>query len=283
MCFPGMIVFFLSVAASCAWFRNFDANSALKNNEYAEAADSYLKAIASGGKSPELPYDAALCLANLNRADEAFRHLDMAIEFGWRNCERLQSDADFALLRSDPRWEALVRSCSDSRAKSAQSVGYSLRWDLLGRFAKDQKARTANPPDPLEITRIDADNTAWMKRVVRVHGWPGISLVGPDGAQAAWLLAQHADRDHDFQRECLSLLQAAYENGEATGADVAYLTDRVLVAEGKKQIYGTQFRTEKGESQPYPIEDEGNLDARRRQMGLEPFAEYEQFMKSYSP
>src|SRR5207244_6160203 len=88
---------------------------------------------------------------------------------------------------------------------------------------------------------IDADNTAWLKDVVRRHGWPGCSLVGAEAANAAWLLVQHADRDPAFQRECLSLMEAAVAAGDASPADLAYLTDRVLRAEGKPQRYGTQF------------------------------------------
>jgi hypothetical protein len=40
----------------------------------------------------------------------------------------------------------------------------------------------------------DRRNTRWLARLVRRDGWPGISVAGADGAHAAWLLAQHADR-----------------------------------------------------------------------------------------
>jgi hypothetical protein len=41
-------------------------------------------------------------------------------------------------------------------------------------------------------------------------------LVGEDGAHAAWLLAQHADRDPAFQRRCLDLLTQAVAGREAS-------------------------------------------------------------------
>jgi hypothetical protein len=50
------------------------------------------------------------------------------------------------------------------------------------------------------LQAVDAANTARMKRIVAERGWPGRSLVGDDGAQAAWLLVQHADHDPAFQR-----------------------------------------------------------------------------------
>jgi hypothetical protein len=50
--------------------------------------------------------------------------------------------------------------------------------------------------------------------------------VGAGGAQAAWLLARHADHDRPSQRRCPALLQEAVQKGEADGAQLAYLTDR---------------------------------------------------------
>jgi hypothetical protein len=59
----------------------------------------------------------------------------------------------------------------------------------------------------LAVLEIDAEATAFLKMVVDEHGWPGISLVGEDGASAAWLLAQHADADPEFQAPVLKLME----------------------------------------------------------------------------
>ena len=42
---------------------------------------------------------------------------------------------------------------------------------------------------------VDLANTTRLREIVSADGWPGRSLVGTDGAHAAWLLAQHADPD----------------------------------------------------------------------------------------
>jgi hypothetical protein len=55
---------------------------------------------------------------------------------------------------------------------------------------------------------------------------------------------------------------------------LAYLTDRVQVAEGHKQVYGTQFHDVNGKQEPYPIENEADLAGRREKVGLPPMAEY---------
>jgi hypothetical protein len=145
--------------------------------------------------------------------------------------------------------------------------------ELVKKLGKD-KGLSADLPEFKELREIDQKNSARMKEIVAKYGWPGKSLVGEDGAQNAWLLVQHADHDRAFQKQCLKLLEEAAKKGEVTKQHVAYLTDRVLVGEGKKQRYGTQFKQENGQSVPQPIEDEANVDKRRAEVGLEPLAEY---------
>jgi hypothetical protein len=73
-----------------------------------------------------------------------------------------------------------------------------LRAELLRRVETDQVARKAL--DGEAMRDADGENLPWLKGVIAAHGWPGASLVGTDGAHAAWLLAQHADADPAFQR-----------------------------------------------------------------------------------
>jgi len=148
----------------------------------------------------------------------------------------------------------------------------ALRTELLRRVAIDQAARKSVDLDG--IREADAENLPWLKAVVAARGWPGASLVGTDGAHAAWLLAQHADDDPAFQRRCLDLMTAAVDAGEATPRELAYLTDRVLLAEGRQQVYGTQVTRKDGRFVPLDLRDPDGLDARRATAGLEPFAEY---------
>lgn len=153
-----------------------------------------------------------------------------------------------------------------------------LRDELLRRAARDQAVRTAVPqgeswPEHIreECRLVDADNTSFMKAVIAEHGWPGHDLVRERAAISAWLMVQHADQDPDFQRVALEQLKSAVAAGQARPADLAYLIDRIRVAEGRAQTYGTQY----GPSGPRPIEDPARLDERRAQVGLGPHAEYD--------
>lgn len=134
-----------------------------------------------------------------------------------------------------------------------------------------------------QLEAVDAENRAWLSGIVDAHGWPMISRVGPQGAHDAWLLAQHADADPDFQERCLALLRAAVPAGEADGKDLAYLEDRVAIARGREQIYGTQFHLVDGVMLPKPIADPDRVDERRAAVGLGTLAEYtEQIRKVYA-
>ena len=63
--------------------------------------------------------------------------------------------------------------------------------------------------------------------------------------------------------------------GDAAPRFLAYLTDRVRLAEGRLQVYGTQFMTAAtGAQVPHPIEDAEHVDERRAAVGLPPIAEY---------
>ena len=67
-------------------------------------------------------------------------------------------------------------------------------------------------------------------------------------------------------------MKAANERGEIPSNKFAWLVDRILVKQGKPQLYGTEF--EYGSNKVAPIADSGNLNARRKKMGFPPFSEH---------
>jgi LSD1 subclass zinc finger protein len=148
-----------------------------------------------------------------------------------------------------------------------------LRSELLRRAEKDQAARGGPEPDTETMASVDAENLAWLRDLVAEVGWPGRSTVGEDGAHAAWLLAQHADQDPAFQRSCLDLMTEAVERGEATLGELAYLTDRVFLAEEKPQEYGIQMTGREEGWVPRNLRDPETVDERRAAMSLGPLHE----------
>jgi len=153
------------------------------------------------------------------------------------------------------------------------------RVALLAMREFDQQLRHQMMADlitPEQVLAVDLRHTRVVRLLLAQHGWPGNQRVGRDGAQAAWLLVQHADHDVQFQADCLKLLRAAVERDDASRQHMAMLTDRVLVGQGKPQIYGTQFTlTRGGKYVPRLIEAPARVDERRSALGLPPLAEYE--------
>lgn len=133
----------------------------------------------------------------------------------------------------------------------------------------------------MNLRRVDVANADRLREIVEAFGWPGRSLVGDEGAENAWCLAQHASSQLEFQRHALELLRAAVDAGEATPKQLAYLTDRVRMSEGREQLYGTQFADDgNGGVVPWPIESPERLNERRLEVGLEPIAESHERVRS---
>jgi uncharacterized protein DUF6624 len=176
------------------------------------------------------------------------------------------------------RRELLDRTTTDQDARQAMMQWMKARGpgEAGGKASKEGMAEFGKLT--AKVRAIDEANTKWLTGVVEKHGWPTNSLVGKDGANAAWLLVQHADHDPKFQRRCLDLM-AKLPRDEMSQSNLAYLTDRVLLAEGKKQLYGTQFTLIDGSWKPRPLENEADVDKRRAEAGLPPLAEYRKLIE----
>jgi hypothetical protein len=78
------------------------------------------------------------------------------------------------------------------------------------------------------------------------------------------------------QDQYLPLIEKALARKEAFPQDFAYLSDRVRLQHGQKQLYGTQYVTLKeGECMRAPLEDPDHVDERRKSVGLPTILEYE--------
>ncbi len=125
------------------------------------------------------------------------------------------------------------------------------------------------PPEAAVLLGVNAANAERLGELL-VDAWPGLRRVGSDGADAAWILAQHADRSNERRRAWLPLLREAVESGDADPRHLATLTDRVAAVAGEGQVYGTiVLLAEDGEPEfPLPLADPGQLEARRAAIGL---------------
>lgn len=161
------------------------------------------------------------------------------------------------------------------------------RPELEAMYEADQHRRTAmmeafrkygpDSPEVYSLAKeqhaIDQNNLKRLEKIVAESGWPKLSIVGTKAASAAFLIVQHADLAK--QQRYLPIIRQAAKAGEARVSDLALLEDRVLIGQGKKQLYGSQLQSDgKGGWAFYPIEDEARVDERRRSVGLPPLADY---------
>ena len=199
---------------------------------------------------------------------------------------------------------ATATNPAQGNGSSSPPLNKALQAELLKMEAEDQKYRELLEAEMIKMSssgtttaskeyiaavksqdEIDKRNMARLEEIIKGYGWPGSRLVGEEAAQAAFLILQHSDLQH--QEKYLPLLKEAAKKGEARAADAAMLEDRILVREGKKQLYGTQvsFGPETGGKLVLnPVEDEEHVDERRAAVGLMPLAEYlKHFGIDYKP
>lgn len=124
-----------------------------------------------------------------------------------------------------------------------------------------------------DLAAVDQRNTQRLREIVDEIGWPTRSKVGDKAEHLAWLIVQHADRDLAFQRRCLALMEDEPPD-EVCPRHLAYLEDRIRVAEGRPQRFGTQLTMTPQGLDAKSLEDPAHVDDRRRRVGLEPLADY---------
>jgi hypothetical protein len=154
--------------------------------------------------------------------------------------------------------------------RSVAAYDKALHDELIGMLERDQADREGTPQ-----SESDQARTARLKEIIRTRGWPTFALVGEDGGNAAWAIAQHSDLDPTFQQEALDLLRVAVAARQASPGNLAYLEDRVAVGKGEPQVYGTQIGCgPDGPVPATPIRDEPGVERRRAEAGLPTLASY---------
>jgi len=117
---------------------------------------------------------------------------------------------------------------------------------------------------------IHINNAARLRELIDQHGWPGEDIAGKDGAEAAWLIAQHAVGEPDFQRQVLRLVTECATAGRIPAWHVAYLEDRIAMYEGRPQRYGSQWFDDPrdGRTRPWKLSDPERVNEFRASVGL---------------
>jgi len=124
-----------------------------------------------------------------------------------------------------------------------------------------------------EMEKLHVKNAEQLKEIVDKNGWPGRSLVGEEGADAAIIIAQNSISKPDIQMQFLIELKKAVAKGEATPIHEACLEDRILFNQGKPCVYGMLFDWDDAGKLVANVEDKKLVNDRRSKLGLKPLSE----------
>ncbi len=260
------------------------ANQFFLRNDFQNSAAEYSRAFNIKGIKgfPEDKYKAAISWAMIDVYDSAFSilyHLAEHTSF-LDTHEIFPFTPQFKRLQQDKRWNDLLSKI----ALRKKNYNDSIAALLLNILRDDQRYR-------LKIDRIvnqfgygseqynklwetidhyDSLNLVIMISILDKYGWLGSEEIGREGNKAIWLVIQHAPLA--IQEKYFPVMHTAVENGKASLMHLAYLQDRILIRNGKKQLYGTQSRTDfkTGISKLEEAEDPDNLNKRREWVGLPP-------------
>jgi VWFA-related protein len=163
-------------------------------------------------------------------------------------------------------------------ARQQLPLNVKLRDELLKLKKKDderlKESLSKGKSDALtERIRVSReDNAARLCSVLKQYGWPTTSVVGKEGAEAAFHLLRNSVPQ--MKIDMLPVIVAAATVGEISRPNFASYVDRVRLDAGLKQLFGTQATPLDGFLVLFPIEAEAQVDARRKQFELPPLADY---------
>ena len=122
-----------------------------------------------------------------------------------------------------------------------------------------------------EMQTMDSTHQQQVEQILSTYGWLPQSKIGEKAAKGLWLVVQHADLP--MIQQYYPLMEEMVEQGEADQASAATMLDRMLMYEGKKQVYGTQGKqrtNEDGTTETFiwPIKEVEQVNERREEVGI---------------
>lgn len=261
------------------------AKNSYKNHNYKESAIHYHNAFqVFGGKAyPQDRYESAKAWSLTGEKDTAFFDLFRLVEkTSFLEYNLLITEPAYKFLHNDERWNHLLEIINPRKEMYNDSLAHLLSEigenDQKYRLLLDGERRPYDqePSDSFKsilrkIVFYDSLDLLLVSSIIDKYGWLSQNEVGRQGNSALWLVIQHAELD--VQLKYFPIMKEAVNKGKAQWRDLAYLEDRILMRQGKKQLYGTQYKLNPSSHQMelWDIEDPINLNKRRHSVGLPDF------------
>lgn len=259
--------------------------------KYKKAASTYSRAFSQNNSEIKLNdrYNAARCWTLAGYPDSSFLQLRiLADKYSYRDYNQIVNDTAFYSLHSKLEWKKIVDLVRKNTINTDKNYYLALNEKLSNIYDEDQKYRELAQSTYIKlgsespqmaalwktIDKIDSVNILEITSILNKHGWLGSEIVGTKGNSALFLVIQHSNVK--TQEKYLPMLRNAVMINDALPRDLAFLEDRISLAKGKGQIYGSQLGRDEKSNKFYllPLQDPDNIDKRRAKIGLEPLSEY---------
>ncbi|MCT3897772.1 hypothetical protein HZQ13_06650 [Elizabethkingia anophelis] len=211
---------------------------------------------------------------------DAFKNLDSIISEDYF-IDTILTDKNFSALHHMEGWKKFTNQIKSKKSKYNNDI----RLKLLDVQSKDQSIRliyqelkkTYTDDSDLvksaseKMKKIDLESVDIVAKIIDKYGWLGKDKIGKEANETLFLGIQHID-DLVVQSKYLPAIKDAVKKGNAEPWHLAFLTDRILMNQGKKQIYGTQKIITKNPETSYiiPLENPEKVDELRKEIGLDP-------------
>lgn len=268
-------------SAICQEFDNLVilSRNLFTQNQIEQFEQTYPKLYNEYLKSNLPEYRQAMEATQDGNADLALNYIKELIEDDLF-LDEIQKDINFTSLHTQPQWLDLLQTIHSITSNYNNKVRITLK-EIQNR---DQGIRLlylhVTENDPLKqaihqyMKTVDTESANEVCSILNTYGWLGEDEIGSEANETLFLAIQHVD-DTSVQQKYLPMLQKAVEEGNAQGWHLAFLTDRILMNQGKKQIYGTQKILSSDPEKCYiiPLEYPDEVDQLREHIGLSPLAD----------
>ena len=146
-------------------------------------------------------------------------------------------------------------------------VDCSKKLQILSEvYESDQRIRKSN--ELIKHAKEDHRNQELVISIIEKCGMPTLKEVTQKHMNAIWLGLQHTTKKHRINY--FPQIEEAVKNGDLSKQQYALMKDRILMDEGKPQIYGSQIKNGK----LYKLENPETVNERRKEMGMKTIENY---------
>jgi hypothetical protein len=268
------------------------ADSLMNEGNVPEAIVEYKKLYIHNPRDKRIVYNYACALSVDNSAirqfDSCFKYLNIAVELD--TSITALTDPTLIPAREDKKWyvfeNKLISMLNTKFNSPFKDIEYAKALWRLGAYDQayfneigivfrkfGMRSSIASALWKLKFM-IQEKSQKELEQLVAAKGWPENREVGSEAVMAAYLVAMHTN--DGSQKKYLPMIWKSCEKKELPWQRYANIYDRCLFNENKPQKYGThtRFNEQTKSEELYPLEDETKVDEWRKELGLEPLAEY---------